>query len=165
MESAADDDKTLESVSCLPLPILALCLDIYMINISLVRANVIPMTPIYQRVPLINVGCQPHAAHSRPPTRSQPRGDGRGGIRKTFLSARDPLSSLQSPLSWWWRRDAADKFHISRWSEPRARVQNRHPAPAWYFPLALFHTSTSSHTQSLSKQLVWVTICHISLHA
>ena len=83
-----DDDQTLESATANTGAVSG-----HMINISaVVVANVILMTRIYQRVPLINVGCQPHAAHSSP----QPRGDTSRRIRKTFLSARDPLSIQSS---------------------------------------------------------------------
>ena len=85
-----DDDQTLESATANTGAVSGVWT--YDKHIGGGGANVILMTRIYQRVPLINVGCQPHAAHSRP----QPRGDTSRRIRKTFLSARDPLS-IQLP--------------------------------------------------------------------
>ena len=59
-----DDDQTLESATANTGAVSGVWT--YDKHIGGGGANVILMTRIYQRVPLINVGCQPHAAHSSP---------------------------------------------------------------------------------------------------
>ena len=62
METAADDGSDSGVCYCQHW----CCVWTYDKHIGGGGANVILMTRIYQRVPLINVGCQPHAAHSGP---------------------------------------------------------------------------------------------------